>query len=333
MGLKVAVLYNLRREILHHGDAGDTASLEAEYDTQETVDALLAAVEQAGHGAIPIEVDLDCLANLRRHRPDIAFNIAEGLPGPGREAQAPAMCEMAGVPHTGSGVLTLALGLNKAMTKRVLLQHGIATPAFRVIPPDTTASTAGLRFPLFVKPVREGSSMGISPRSVVRTPEELAAQVNSIHAAYNQPALVEEFLEGREFTIGILGNAEPTVLPITEINYAALPAGYPPVYTYQFKKEWEDDRLYPCPAQVDGALERALKDTALATYRAVNCLDVGRVDLRLDAAGVPHVLEINPLPGMAPGFSDLPRQADAAGMTYPELVRTILDRAIARYGL
>lgn len=333
MPLKVAVLYNLRREQLHHGDAGDTASLEAEYDTQDTVDALLAAVEHAGHTPVPIEVDLDCLNDLRHHRPDIAFNVAEGLPGPGREAQAPAMCEMAGVPHTGSGVLTLALCLNKAMTKRVLLQQGIPTPAFRVIPPDTAVSAQGLRFPLFVKPNREGSSMGISPRSVVRSPADLAAQVASVHAAYNQAALVEEFLEGREFTVGLLGNAEPRVLPITEINYGELPPGYPPVYTYQFKKEWDDDRYYACPATVAGALERALHETAVATFRAVNCLDVARVDLRLDAAGVPHVLEINPLPGMAPGFSDLPRQADAAGMTYPELVRTILEHAITRHGL
>ncbi len=333
MGLKVAVLYNLRRETLHHGDAGDRATLEAEYDTQTTVDALVAAVAEAGHTPVPVEADLDCINHLRHQRPDIAFNVAEGLPGPGREAQAPAMCEMAGVPHTGSGVLTLALCLNKAMTKRVLLQQGIPTPAFRVVPPDSALSAAGMRFPLFVKPVREGSSMGISPRSVVRTEAELAEQVAAVHAAYGQPALVEEFLQGREFTVGLLGNATPRVLPITEINYSELPAGYPPVYTYQFKKEWDDDRFYLCPAPTDAALRKALEDTAIATFKAVGCADVGRVDLRLDAVGVPHVLEINPLPGMAPGFSDLPRQADADGMTYGELVRTILEHAVARHRL
>jgi len=333
LGLKVAVLFNLRREAPHRGDAGERASLQAEYDTQETVDALVAAIGAAGHTAVSVEADADCVTHLRRERPDIAFNIAEGLPGDGREAQAPAMCEMLGIPHTGSGVLTLALCLDKAMTKRVLYHAGVPSPGFRVIRPGEPSDPGALRFPLFVKPVREGSSMGISPRSLVRDAPEFREQVAAVHAVYGQPALVEEFLQGREFTIGMLGNARVEFLPATEINYGEVPAGYPPVYTYQFKKEWDDDRFYLCPAPADPALIERLRSTALATYRAVDCLDVGRVDLRLDADGTPHVLEINPLPGMAPGFSDLPRQADVAGIGYERLVRRILEAAMARYGL
>lgn len=327
------MLFNLRRAAAHPGDAGERASLEAEYDTPETVAALLAALGAAGHSAVPIEMDADCLTNLRREQPDIAFNIAEGLPGLGREAQAPAICEMLGIPHTGSGVLTLALCLDKAMTKRVLAHAGVPTPGFRVIPPGSPPDPGPLRFPLFVKPLREGSSMGISPRSLVREMGELAQQVAAVHSVFGEPALVEEFLQGREFTVGMLGNRDVEFLPVTEINYGALPVGYPPVYTYQFKKEWDDDHLYLCPAPVAPELLQRLQRTALATYRAVECLDVGRVDLRLDAEGTPHVLEINPLPGMAPGFSDLPRQADVAGIGYERLVRRILEAALARHGL
>ena len=333
MGLRVAVLYNLRRQALHPGDAGEGASLEAEYDTRETVDALLAAIEAEGHAAVPVEADLECLERLRRDRPDLAFNIAEGLPGAGREVQAPAMCEMLGLPHTGAGVLALALCLDKGMAKRVLRHEGVPTPGFRVVRRGEPAEPGGLRFPLFVKPLREGSSMGISPRSVVRDAAELDQQVAAVHGAFGEPALVEEFLPGREFTVSVLGNAEPECLPVTEINYRALPPGYPPVYTYEFKKEWDDDRFYLCPAPTGPELLGLLREAALATYRALGCLDVARVDLRLDGAGAPHVLEINPLPGMAPGFSDLPRQADVAGIGYQGLVRRILEAARARHRL
>ena len=331
MSLLVAVLHNLRRQTGRPGDSGESAALDAEYDTQETIDALCAALEASGHRAVPVEADVDCLHALARVRPDLAFNVAEGLPGDGREAQAPAMCDMLGIPHTGSGVLTLALCLDKAMTKRVLRHEGVPTPAFCVVPPGAVADAAGLRFPLFVKPLREGTSMGISPRSLVSGARELAAQVAAVHQAYGEPALVEEFLAGREFTVGLLGNgSQLTVLPITEIDYGQLPADYPPVYTYQFKKEWEDHRYFLLPAPLQPGLAQRLRQTAIATFHAVGCLDVARVDLRLDRDGIPQVLEINPLPGMAPGSSDLPKQADAAGLGYPGLVAAIVDAALAR---
>jgi D-alanine-D-alanine ligase len=333
MPLCVAVLYNLRREGGSPGDSGEAAPLEAEYDTQETVDALCAAVEASGHRVAPVEARQDCMEALRRLRPDLAFNIAEGLPGDAREAQAAVLCDMLGIPHTGSGVLSLALCLDKGMTKRVLRHEGVPTPAFAVVPPGARPDARGLRFPLFVKPLREGTSMGISPRSLVADEAELRAQAATIHRTYHEPALVEEFVGGREFTVGLLGNGAPRVLPITEINHGALPPGYPPVYTYQFKKEWDDDRFYLLPAPLAGGLRGRVETAAVAAFRALECLDVARVDVRLDAGGEPQVLEINPLPGMAPGLSDLPKQADAAGLGYDGLVRAILDAAIARLGL
>ena len=331
--MRVAVVFNLRREATAKGDAGATAGIEAEYDTAGTVEAVLAAVRAAGHQAWPVEAVADCPERLRRDPPDLVFNLAEGMPAEGREAQVPAVCDLLGIPYTGSRVPALALCLDKALTKRVLLQQGIPSPGFTVVPVGEAPAPGPLRLPLFVKPVREGSSMGVSPHSLVRDAAALAAQVAEIHAAYDQPALVEEFLSGREFTVGILGNDDPLVLPVTEIDYGQVPPGYPAVYSYQFKKEWDGNRFYPCPARLDPGLLARVRDTALAAYRAVRCLDVGRVDLRLDASGTPHVLEINPLPGLAPGFSDLPRQAEAAGMPYEALVAAILRHAQERHGL
>jgi D-alanine-D-alanine ligase len=334
VAVRVAVVYNLRRGDPAAGAVeSDFADLEAEYDAPATVAALLAAVEACGHAAFAVEADLDCLATLRRRRPDMVFNIAEGLPGESREAQVPVLCEMLGVPHTGSGALTLALCLDKAMTKRVLRAAGVPTPRGTVIAPGATPAVGALPFPLFVKPLREGSSMGVTPESLVADPQALARQVQRIHAAYGEPALVEEFLPGREFTVGLLGNGEPTVLPVTEIAYAEVPPDYPPVYTYRFKREWDEPRFYRCPAPLAPEALRRVAHLARRAFRCLGCRDVARVDVRLDAQGRPRCIDVNPLPGLAPGFSDLPRQAETAGLGYGGLVRAILEAARARYGL
>lgn len=327
--MRVAVAYNLRRGTA----AGPAPDLQAEYDTQDTVDALVGALAALGYDVVPVEADLGCMARLAAERPDLVFNVAEGLPGDSREAQVPVLCDLLGIPHTGSRVLTLALCLHKATCKRVLRDCGVPTPDFAVVPPGDRPLAVELPPPLLVKPVHEGSSMGVGPEALVRTAAELERQVRFVHAAYRQPALVERFLPGREFTVGLIGNEDVTVLPVTEINYGAVPPGYPRVYTYQFKKEWDDPRFYRCPAAVSPELLARLQQTALAAYRCTGCLDVARIDLRLDEHGNPHCLDVNPLPGMAPGFSDLPRQADVAGLGYRGLVRAIVDAARLRHGL
>jgi len=156
--------------------------------------------------------------------------------------------------------------------------------------------------------------MGITEDSLVHDADALARQVRSVHEAYGEPALVDEFLPGREFTVGLLGNGPPRVLPVTEINFAAVPPGYPRIYTYRFKKAWDEARFYRCPAPLDSELSGRISDTARRAFTALGCLDVARIDLRLDRGGTPRCIDVNPLPGMAPGFSDLPRQADAAGL-------------------
>lgn len=331
MALSVALMFNLGKNDPPKDDEPPDAN--AEFDSEKTVLAIAEALAQAGHRVLLIEANEDAYQQLRETRPDIVFNIAEGYRGSARESHVPAILEMLGIPYTGSNVLTLAVALDKPSAKKIWAFHGIPTPRFRVFEPGQLVTAKGLRFPLFVKPAREGSSKGVSPESKVHNLKELRERVAHVHRWYRQGALVEEFLEGREFTIGILGNQNAILLPIREVRYDVIPAEHGSVYSYHYKQVWDSDEFFYCPAPVDEALAQRLRATALAAFRALDSYDVGRVDLRLDAAGVPHVLEINPLPGLAPGYSDLCKSAEAAGMSYYQLVNSILDAALERYGL
>lgn len=331
MGLTVGLLYNLGK--YDPPEEGEPPDINAELDGEATIAGIAEALRWGGHDVVFIEGNEEALDTLRHSRIDIAFNICEGLRGSSRESHIPALLEMLGIPYTGSNVLTLALALDKPMAKRVFAQSSIPTARFTVFQPGEEVTPRGLRFPLFVKPAREGSSMGISPASLVRDEAELREQVERVTGGYRQPALVEEFLEGREFTVGIIGNDDLTLLPIQEIRFDLCPADHGPIYSYQFKQEWDSPEFFPCPADVPAELAARIRSAAIAAYRALECRDIGRVDVRLDADGVPNVIEVNPLPGLAPGFSDLPKAAIAGGMSYNELVNQILHAAVARCGL
>lgn len=331
MSLRIVVLFNLRPQEAPPPDA--PPDVHAELDDEQTVLAVGEALRAGGHQVTLREATPDVFAWIGKQRIDLAFNMTEGLQGSCREAQVPAFLEMLGIPFTGASALTLALTLDKPTAKKIFAYHGVKTPRFMTVPPGETTDDVALPFPLFVKPAGEGSSIGITPASVVHDAAALAEQVARVHGQYGQAALVEEFLPGREFTVGIIGNAPPETLPILEINYDAVPPDHGPVYSYQFKQEWDDDSLYLCPAPVTPDLAKALRETALAAYRVTRCRDMARVDLRLDKDGVPHVLEINPIPGLVPDFSDLPRMAAAAGWSYNGLVNRIVAEAAARTGL
>ena len=331
MGLHVALMFNLGK--YDPPQDGEPPDAHAELDSERTVMAVAEALRVGGHSVTLIEGNLDAYPALRRIRPDIVYNICEGVRGESRESQIPALLEMLGIPYTGSGPLALALSLDKPTAKKIFAYHNVATPRFRAFEPGEAIDTNGLRFPLFVKPAREGSSMGISPDSRVLNAAETTERVLYIHRAYHQAALVEEFLEGREFTVGLVGNQDPTVLPVMEVNYDPVPNYNGRIYDYQFKQEWDDWKYFHCPAPIPPDLEARVVATAIAAWRVLGCVDVGRVDVRLDADGVPSALEVNPLPGLSPGYSDLCRQADVAGFGYTTLVNRILDAAIDRYGL
>ncbi|HVB10576.1 MAG TPA: D-alanine--D-alanine ligase [Bacillota bacterium] len=322
--LRVALLYNLRR------GKPTAETLDAEYDPPATVDALEASLRAGGTSVTRIEADAACAERLRAEAPDVVFNVAEGLRGASREAHVPAICEMLGIPCTGSGVLAQAVCQDKPFALRVLRDAGIPTAQFWEVEVGSPPPAAEL--PLFVKPARQGSSMGVTEGSLCRTADELAARVWEIHEQFGEPALVESFLPGREFTVGIL-DRPLRALPIREIMFGELPAGYPPVYSYKFKKEWDDARFFTCPPDVPPQMDRRLVDLALGAFRALRCVDVARVDLRCDALGRPAVMECNPLPGLAPDFSDLPCMATVGGLSYADLVLSILDAACRRSGL
>lgn len=326
----VGVMYNLKGEPPEDGEPPD---LSAELDSESTVLAVAEALRSYGHEVVLIEGNDTAYLRLLSGGLDIVFNMCEGLKGESRESHVPAILEMLGIPYTGSGVLTLAITLDKPLTKKILAYHGIPTAKFKVFQTEAEIDPTGLEFPLFVKPAHEGSSMGISPSSICRDQMELFREVKRLREAYKQPVLVEEYLPGREFTVGILGNKNPIIFPVMEINFSVVPPEHGSVYSRQFKVEWFEDQYYLCPAPVDPDLEKALKETALKTYKVLECRDLARIDLRLDKNGVPNVMEVNPLPGMAPGFSDYPRLAEKGGWSYQELVNGILACALRRYGL
>ncbi|MGI6631799.1 MAG: D-alanine--D-alanine ligase family protein [Bacillota bacterium] len=326
----VGVMYNLKGAPPEDGEPPD---LGAELDSESTVTAVAEALRAHGHEVQMIEGNDTAYLKLLSNRLDIVFNMCEGLRGESRESHIPSMLEMLGIPYSGSGVLTLALTLDKPLTKKVLSYHGIPTPGFKVFSSVDEVDPSGLEFPLFVKPAHEGSSMGISPSSQCSCLAELISEVGKLIHLYRQPVLVEEYLPGREFTVGILGNKNPVLFPVMEINFDAVPKDHGRVYSRQFKTDWSEDVYYLCPAPISSDLEAWIKDTALKTYRALDCRDLARVDLRLDRNGVPNIMEVNPLPGMVPGFSDYPRIAEKGGWSYVELVNGILECALRRNNL
>lgn len=339
----------------------------AEYDSPQTISTLRDAIAARGDEVVLIEADQEAYQRLRTGGIDFVFNIAEGLRGADREAQIPAMLEMLGIPYTGSGPLTLAICLHKAKTKEILSCYDIPTPSFQVVTEPCEPLAEGIHYPLIVKLLHEGSSMGLSYASVVDSSRKLAERVDYLTTTYAQPVLVEQFIDGREFTVPVLGNAPPCALPVIEVLFngprnitlfqpddsvmlmIARERGQrlldPPVYRFSpdqthilMQTVAGAEVAIPisltrsiCPAPIPSDLTAALQQTAVRAYRALECRDWGRVDMRVGADGVPQVIELNPIAGIDPTYW-LPRSALAAGMDYTTLIHAILNAARQRYG-
>jgi D-alanine-D-alanine ligase len=312
----------------------------AEWDTEETILAVESALKLR-HNVTLIEANEEAYQKLLALRPDIVFNIAEGFNGPSREAQIPAVLELLGIPYTGSDPVTLGICLDKSRTKEILSYHRLPTPSFAVVESARQLSSLRIALPALVKPLHEGSSKGILDSSVVRTSEALRSRVQSIIEEYHEPALVEKFLGGREFTVALLGNGKDlNVLPIVEIRFDSLPSGVNPIYSYEAKWIW-DQADHPvdvleCPARIDKNLEGLITSLCKKTFEVMRCRDWCRIDVRLDNEGVPNILEVNPLPGILPNpkeHSCFPMAARTAGMDYNTMIQAVLDCAIERYGL
>lgn len=339
--------------------AGGVAAAEvddefAEWDSAETINAVEHALSALGE-VVRLEANADFPERLRATQPDIVYNIAEGLGGVNREAHVPAICEFFGIPYSGSDPFSLSLCLDKARAKEFLAYHGVPTAPFalirnaaeipamldRLTTRKTKSGSTRLRLPLFVKPVHEGSSKGITEDNFCRTVAEAQAQTAFLLERYAQPVLVEEYLPGREFTCAVMGNGDGShVLPIVAMNFEALPPGALPVYGFEAKWLW-DDRSHPleifeCPARIDEVLRSRIVEVVLSAYQVLGCRDWSRIDVRLDAAGVPNVVEVNPLPGILPNPEDnscFPKAARAAGLSYDELIQRSLRFAAERQGI
>jgi D-alanine-D-alanine ligase len=346
---KVALLANLKSNAPHF--EGMPEDQWDDLDSEKTVHALLEAIRAGGNTCEFFEGDVTLFGKVRKYKPDICFNICEGHFGDAREAQVPAILEMLRIPYTGSKVLTLALSLDKPMTKRVLAYHDLPTPGFQSFEREEELLDPALSFPLFVKPSREGTGMGVSAQSIVRSEDEMRKQVKVIHERYQQPALVEEFIEGREVTVGVVGNLRGPVARRLPENESAprIQAGLyflPPmevdlkpyletdaVYSNRLKVALAEELDYLCPAPLDNEMIDELNWLTAAVFRVSGAQDVSRVDFRLDVNEnwKPYILEINPLPGLSPGISDLVIEAAADGIGHTELVNMILNTALERY--
>jgi D-alanine-D-alanine ligase len=319
--MRVGLTYDLRT---NPGDEN-----EAEYDAPETIDAIAHAIAQAGHEAVRIG-SLDALlrALVSGARWDLVFNIAEGRGGFAREAQVPAVLEAYGIPYTFSDPLTLAVALHKGVAKRLARDGGIATADFAVVEDPAAIDTLTLPFPLFVKPVAEGSGIGVSSGGEVRDRACLRNTIVELLRRYRQPVLVERYLGGREYTVGILGTGR-TARAIGTL--AVEPRGEDSrvlaAYGHKEKEHYEDHVRYRL---VESEEARPVEALALAAHRTLGCRDLSRVDIRCDEAGGPHFLEINPLPGLHPIHSDIVILTKARGLSYPALVATILEETRRR---
>ncbi len=339
--MRVGLTFNLKRGEPEEGQDPPSSSREAqaEWDDQETVNAVIGALRER-HEVIPIDAAVDAYNALRDSRPDIVFNMAEGTTGPCREGHIPSILEYLNIPYTASDPLTLNVCLDKSRAKEILSYYGLPTARFRVVA-DKDLSFNSLHFPLLVKPLFEGSSMGIRNDSLVHNWEDMRAKILWVTERFQQPAMVEEFLPGREFTVAILGNgAEARALPIVEIRFDSLPSGMNPIYSYEAKWIWDQSsnplQIFDCPARLSPESEAEIERICLDAYRTMRCRDWCRIDVRLDSSNRPHIIELNPLPGILPRPEDnscFPKAARAAGMNYHQLINTVLDIACRRYGI
>ncbi len=345
---KIAVLANIKDDD-HPKPEGVPPDAFADFDHIETVTSLRAALETDGHSTVFIQADSELPYALREEKPDICFNIAEGIGGDAREAQVPALLELLGIPYTGSRVLANGISLDKTLTKRIWRDRRLPVAPFQEFLIGDEPLRAELKFPLFVKPAREGTGMGVDLNAIVNNETELRERATYIVNTYQQPALVETFLPGREFTVGILGRAEAKLysrhpewyekdgfhrFPILELDTTR--SITPWIYTHEAKSKevGADGHLgYFCPAEIEPELEKKLKSLALRAHQLLYTLDVSRTDIRLDEDGNPRLIEINTLPGLTPDYSDLCLQAKAEGICYEDLVLDILYLGASRWGM
>jgi D-alanine-D-alanine ligase len=327
MGLLIGLCYDLKADYLKAGFSADEVM---EFDDEDTLIGLENALLEFGHQVERIGNGRELATRLvKGDRWDLVFNIAEGVQGRSREAQVPAVCELFAQPHTFADPLTCALTLDKSLAKRVVRDSGLPTAPFELLNTITAAAAVSLPMPVFLKPVAEGSSKGITGGSLVKEHQHLVSTYQLLHETFQQPILVETFLPGREVTVGIVGNGSRSrVIGVMEVIFtdrAEISA-----YTTLNKDEYLERISYRLLTDTDPLAVQA-RQLALDTYHILGCRDAARVDLRCDAHGIFQFLEINPLPGLHHIRSDLPIMGHLSGISYTEIIGAIVDAAWQRY--
>ncbi|MBS3976265.1 MAG: ATP-grasp domain-containing protein [Syntrophomonadaceae bacterium] len=327
--MKIGITFNLRQEV--PAEKGPIDLFE-EFDCKETIQAIAQILSEMGHEVKELGWGKEFLQNILSEKIDLVFNIAEGMGKRSREAQVPAVLEMLDIPYTFSDTQTLTICMDKALTKKIVSTIGVKTPKYFVTTTAGGVRKHRLRFPLFVKPALEGSSKGIRLHSIVKDQAELEQQVTWVLKEYGPlPVLVEEFIRGREVTVGVLGNDKPHILGIMEIR--GKNAGDEFVYSLEVKRNWQEEVEYCCPSELDHLTAKRIARDALKAYTLLGCRDAARFDFRVDCLGQPYFLEVNPLAGLSPEYSDLTIMAKKSGYDYPWLIRTIVNLAIERNGI
>jgi D-alanine-D-alanine ligase len=325
--MRIGLTYDLRSEYLA---AGFTEEQTAEFDREDTIAAIEQALESLGHSTDRIGNARSLVTRVAAgHRWDLVFNIAEGLNGIGREAQVPAILDLYGMAYTFSDPLVMALTLHKGMTKRVLRDARVPTSDFAVV--SSPNDLNGLTFdpPYFIKPNAEGTGKGVTPQSIVGRRGDLDAACRALIKTFKQPVLVEQFLPGREFTVGLVGTGtEAAALGTMEVHL--LQNAEPNVYSYTNKEKCEELVGYRLVSAHSDPVVREAEAIALAAWRVLGCRDGGRVDLRCDARGKPQFMEVNPLAGLHPQHSDLPILCNELGIPYARLIERIVSSARTR---
>jgi D-alanine-D-alanine ligase len=339
--MRIGIACTLKPDGPPPADGPDDAN--EEFDSPATVKAVSDVFRSLGHTVVELGDGRPFIEGVLRNPPDLVFNFAEGSGiSRSREARLPGVCEMLGIPYSGSDPLALAVALDKDMTRRVVESLGVTVPkGITLIPPDQEydgdfaefppiLETAGLSYPVIAKPTCEGSSKGIRNRCVIRSDQEFGPTIVELWRNYRQPVLVEEFIVGDEVTVGIVGNDPPASIGIMRLIPKTDPEHF--VYSLEVKRAWHDQVDYEAPAKLPPEVTRAVEADALTVFAGLGCRDVARADFRV-RDGIPYFLEINPLPGLSPDSGDLCYLAYRVGLTYPQLIGMILDAAAKRCGL
>jgi D-alanine-D-alanine ligase len=329
--MRVALVLNTRK---------DESEFEVEYDPPHTVEMIKHGIESAGHDYIFVEADENILETLKQVKPDLVFNRSEGVRGESRESHIPAILEMLGIPYVGANVLSTAVCLNKGWTKKFLAFHNIVTPQFHILSSTRQAHKLDFIFPVILKPNEEGSSVGINEDNVVADKKQLVKKLGSMLKEYQQPILVEQFIQGREFSVGVLDclGPKPQVLALLEIDFSRFPSEVGGVYGQKAKTIYEGLDHYICPAKVRSDLKKKIGQVSIEICRLLEIPDFARIDYRMDENEELYFLEINPLPGMDfdPDNQDIsfyPYMAEKSGYTYDQLIQRLIESAARRYRL